>query len=258
MKEDVPAKIIFSLLLFVIYYRSTIMPEINNLNECNDTVQVDTDMYCSYSESKNIALLLIPKSGSSTGRHLIKHELGGKDILCKYLPPGVKVIAIVRDPYKRFLSSYDEMFVRKLGKGKLIPRQYRNFMKPFEGYKYKDYEKRFNTKELDDAFKAFVDSYDGRQVFDVHLMTQISAIKKYNVKTYTDINTMFKDIIKPLLNDHTAELIRGRAYPRRFNVDQIELKTQKKICTLVKEDYCCLGLKIPLPCQKQIQCIHTK
>lgn len=256
MQEDVPTKIFFSILLLIVFARSYFENESFDKESCS-VRYTHVDMYCSYSREYNIALLLIPKSGSSTGRHLFKHELGGKDVRCKTLHSSTRIIAIVRDPYKRFLSSYDEMFVRQLGKPQGIPKQYNEFMQPFEGFEYKQYEKLFNTQALDDAFATFVDHYDGIQPFDVHLMNQNDAIMKYNVTTFADINTIVENVLQPYVPEKKLKLIRGRAYPRRINVDKIQENTKRKICKLVEKDYCCLDLPITNACSNYIQCIHT-
>lgn len=259
MKEDTPAKIFFTLLITLILLRQLEYDNIDfNNTDCSSTPHSNVDMYCSYAQKYNIALVLIPKSGSSTGRHLFKHDLGGYDVLCRKLPKDTLFIATVRDPYKRFLSSYDEMFVRRLGKLDNIPPQYRDFMRAFDGFEYKQYEQIFNTKPFDDAFETFVDSYDGMNPFDVHLMAQKDAIQKYNIEIFADLNTILKRVLQPLVPDKKLEYIKGRAYPRRFNVDKIKPKTKKKICQLVKDDYCCLNLPIPYACKNEIQCIHTK
>ena len=246
-----------TIIIFVVYiyhvfiYITPIEKSIlNEKPKCNFKRSVSS--LCSYSPKHKMALVLIPKSGSSTGRHLFKHELGGYDISCNKLPKGTKLIATIRDPYKRFLSSYDEVFVRRLGRPFSIPQRYRRFMMPFDGIKYTEYEKLFNSPTLDSAFVEFVEDYDGEKAFDVHLTKQKDVVLKYGIKTYGSLSDIKKLVLDSI--DPSMQYIHGRAYKRRFNVDKIPLKTQAKICKLVKDDYCCLGMKIPPPCDMHINC----
>lgn len=197
---------------------------------------------CSYSPLSKLALILIPKSGSSTGRHHFKHDLGGMDIPCSKVPKNTTIIATVRDPYRRFLSSYDEMFVRHLGRPQSIPVQFRRFAVRFRNITYPEYEALFNSPKLDQAFEDFVEDYDGVTPFDVHLSSQYDAVRMYQIQRYGPIAEMFPNV----------ELIKGRAYSRRFTPRP---HLNEKICTkFLKREYCCLGIDIPDPCKKYIQC----
>lgn len=244
--------LIFIILLsFLSFYRiCTIIYETNG-NNSYETCEIEKNKHsfmCSYSKEYNVSLILIPKSGSSTGRHLMKHELSAKDIPCANVPKFTLMIAIIRDPFKRFLSSYDEMFVRRLGNPGLIPKEYRRFAYKFKGMAYNDYEKIFLSEKLDEAFRVFVDDYDNKNVFDVHLSNQYSIISKYDSVVFGDLNYIKDVILSPLVKHKKLEYIRGRAYPRRFNVDNIDQKTIQKICELTVNDYCCLNIKIPKKC----------
>lgn len=205
-------------------------------------------LLCSYSNVHQIALVLIPKSGSSTGRHLFKHELGGIDIPCSSVPKNTTMIATLRDPYKRFMSSYDEAFVRHLGRPRDVPVRYRFPFLQFDGLTYPEYEKLFNTKVLDQAFEDFVMDYDGKQVFDTHLQLQHTGIEKYGVKLYGSLSWIMDNVLQSLVPDKELEYIKGRAYPRRFNVNNLTDKTIEKICWLVREDYCKLNIELTKPC----------
>ena len=44
------------------------------------------------------------------------------------------------------------------------------------------------------------------------------------------------------------EVIRGRSYPRRFNISRLSEKTMLKICTLSLIDFCCLNYELPPEC----------
>mmetsp|Transcript_24070 Transcript_24070/g.58126 ORF Transcript_24070/g.58126 Transcript_24070/m.58126 type:complete len:455 (+) Transcript_24070:197-1561(+) len=71
------------------------------------------------SDTYNLALLMIPKSGSSTGRWVMEHVLDSKsaglnptgdELHTKYKDH--TVVIFVRDPLSRFYSQYDEVFLR--------------------------------------------------------------------------------------------------------------------------------------------------
>jgi hypothetical protein len=146
------------------------------------------------------------------------------------------MIATVRDPFERFLSSYDEVFVRHLGRPWEIPVKYRFSSLQFYGISYPEYERLFNTKVLDKAFEDFVTDYDGQQVFDTHLQLQHVGIEKYNVKLFGSLPWIMDNVLQPLIPNKTLTYIRGRAYPRRFNSYNITQTIIKKICWLVRED----------------------
>jgi len=120
---------------------------------------VNTDIYpirtamCVYSKQYQVLFVILPKSGSSTARHMMKYDMNGTEItnykLCYKLAAqkDITVFAGVRNPTTRFYASYDESFVRQLGFTEKVPEQYREYVKHYEGWNYKQYEKLFYTEE---------------------------------------------------------------------------------------------------------------
>jgi len=51
--------------------------------------------------------------------------------------------------------------------------------------------------------------------------------------------------------DHSLSSMRGRTFPRRFNISQVSEDTQRRICRLAAIDYCCLNFPLPPACQPQ-------
>lgn len=208
---------------------------------------------CSYSEKYNIALVLIPKSGSSTGRHSIREDLDGVDIShrdCERLPSNVLKVAIVRDPFDRFLSSYDEMFVRHVGRPITIPPMYRKFALEYEGYSYANYSALFDTDvpRLTRSFEQFVRDYDGVDVFDTHLQLQYKSIQHHGITVIKTIPDMELYLAK--ISGKKIKFIHGRSYKRRFDVSALSQDTIDKICDLVYDDYIELGLSVHSNCQR--------
>ena len=80
----------------------------------------------------------------------------------------------MRDPLTRFYAGYDEAFARvltELSKGKKPVGDWLETV--WRGIKdYKDYEKYFDTPETLRRFEAFVNTWEGRTVFDDHLRLQ--------------------------------------------------------------------------------------
>jgi hypothetical protein len=71
------------------------------------------------SDEYNLIYRNIPKSSSSTGRHVIQDFLGGEDrrvkhddLIAMVHDEGYDLISFVREPLNRFYSSYDEAFFR--------------------------------------------------------------------------------------------------------------------------------------------------
>ena len=115
----------------------------------------------SVSEEYKLIYLMIPKSGSSTGRWIMGNVLGAED--APMSPYGVElnrggdyadhtVITFVRDPLSRFYSSYDEVFLRygpwfRHRKGKAF-----QYLKTFSHpYPYL-YENMTTWEDFQDAF----------------------------------------------------------------------------------------------------------
>lgn len=159
---------------------------------------------CTKSNKYSLVYFMLPKSGSSTGRHVMKHSFDSKefstgqcrnpdtinygkfspvvsesgDSLNKSKGPRGEALKSVsmRNPLSRFYASYDEMFVRRLGHPSRIPSEYRAFMMPYEGWEYSQYSALFDqkpgVKRLTDTFETFVEAYDGVDPFDEHLTLQ--------------------------------------------------------------------------------------
>ena len=74
-----------------------------------------------YSDKHKLAYVMLPKSGSSTARHMLKtafHATEGRKSL-QHISfekggdmEGYEVLTFIRDPLKRFYSQYDEAYVR--------------------------------------------------------------------------------------------------------------------------------------------------
>lgn len=228
---------------------------------------------CTYSEKYDLYYYLLPKSGSSTGRHVMKADFEAKEYstgTCKEFLRGSRNIfstsssktittVSMRNPVSRFYASYDEMFVRKLRHQELIPKQYVRFMKPFWGWDYDKYAELFDTKEgvrkLTEAFETFVEDYDGISPFDSHLtlqMPMISSKKGFAIPFdyIMDTKNMQESLesIAHTVGAPVPEVIRGRSYPRRFNVSSLRKETIKKICKLSLLDFCCLNYEMPKEC----------
>mmetsp|Transcript_10546 Transcript_10546/g.22056 ORF Transcript_10546/g.22056 Transcript_10546/m.22056 type:complete len:492 (-) Transcript_10546:177-1652(-) len=173
----------------------------------------------SYSDPHKLAYVMLPKSGSSTARFMLQHEFDAKEVNkplvdAAFAPggpmEGVHVLTFVRDPLSRFLSQYDEAFVRT------APWQSSQnpFRKDADGnypdrphpfpflhehlHSYRDYENVFCPPEtrvppqsdrkqclfaptrengtLAARFERFVREYDGLDPFDVHLTLQVPLL----------------------------------------------------------------------------------
>ena len=219
---------------------------------------------CSWSEDLKIAYLMIPKSGSSSGRHIMKHHFNAKDkTSCRPYMGGdesILTITSVRNPLSRFFASYDEMFVRVLASQHRIPTKYRSFFKPFEGRNYSTVEPMFNTKGgvdiLTNAFETFVDGYDGETVFDQHLSPQMPFLWDNRNERPFPVQWAFQTkSIAPVFEEIALKLgldppkrIDARSYPRRFNITALKDETIQKICKLTSIDYCCLNIQAPPQC----------
>ncbi|KAL7480650.1 hypothetical protein ACHAW6_006324 [Cyclotella cf. meneghiniana] len=166
------------------------------------------------SEKHKLALVLLPKSGSSTGRFMMQHEFDADERFVSLEPP-LNVIAFVREPLSRFFSQYEEAFVRtapwvKASNPYYIDPSTKKYNQPhpfpylFENMQsYHDYEDMFcppstrfdpnSRRECVDKASAengtlsrrlerFVRDYDGRNPFDIHLNFQVPLLS--NKKGY--------------------------------------------------------------------------
>jgi hypothetical protein len=223
-----------------------------------------------YSVKYNILLYMIEKSGSSTGRHAMKQYFNGSEVF--ELPmlelmhnaerAGTYRLVAVREPLHRFYSQYDEIFVRHLGRPRTVPRAYRAFAQPYDGWSYKKYDAFFRTEEgrenLTRSFKQFLRDYDGRTEFDEHIRMQVHHMWDTNAKEAFHFDRVVHlqrleqalvDLAESVgLAGERPKLIWGRKYPRRFDVSQVTDDEIRKICTLAMVDYCCLNFKLPTQC----------
>jgi len=220
---------------------------------------------CAYSSKYHLYYYLIPKSGSSSGRHIMKGDFAAYETsTCAELSnlPGTKKTVSVRNPLSRFYASYDEAFVRRLPKQHSIPTKYRRFMEPWKGKDYDYYKTFFDTKDgvklLTDTFEKFVHDYDGEIPYDVHLHLQMPMIwnrtanrmQPFDLAFDThEMGKAFEDIAADV-GAPKPNIIRGRSYPRRFNVSALSDATLQKICRLAAIDWCCLNYELPEPCKR--------
>jgi len=223
---------------------------------------------CTVSDVYHITYFMLPKSGSSTGRHVmkdVKHGFSGKEISrpeCnrKLRDSEFLNIVSVRNPLTRFFASYDEAFVRKLPSQHRIPLKYRKFMEPFQGWVYNDYAELFDdpagVRLLTKSFETFVRDYDGEIVYDEHLQLQAPQLwdnsqdKMFQFDLAFDtkeLDAKFHELAVRV-NAPPPRVIRGRSYPRRFNTSALADVTYQKICRLAAIDFCCLNFPLPPAC----------
>jgi len=166
------------------------------------------------SDPYQVIYMMVPKSGSSTGRWIMEHVLDGEDepftIHGRELMEdgdygNYTVLTFIRDPLSRFFSSYDEAYLRHgpwfdhKKKEKVFLKYMTNKKHPYP-YLYEnmttwdDYQDAFcppqlgltrqecrmeETKEngtLAERFERFVWDYDGLHPFDLHLRLQVLHI----------------------------------------------------------------------------------
>jgi len=212
---------------------------------------------------------MTPKSGSSTGRHVIKNDFDGIDYTSGCVVPRGEdskqwmQIATLRNPASRAFASYEEMFVRRLGQLDHIPAQYHAFMKPFEGFSYPNYSAMFDKPAgvamLTRAYEQFMRDWDG-QVFDMHLERQVlynvrrdasGRISSKHLSLVFDTHKMqeaFEWLAMQKNLDHAPKVIRGRAYPRRMNVSDVSDEAMQAMCRFYAIDFCCLNYELPPAC----------
>ena len=225
------------------------------------------------------------------------------------------IIAFVREPLSRFYSQYDEAYVRTAPWSKSqnpyyidpdnknnrkehpFPFLYENFNS------YHDYEDVFcppstrtnpnNRREclfrpshedgtLAKRLERFVQEYDGRTPYDVHLILQVPkllskdgssnglSINITELYNTTNAKNDWKTIAKKYIGDHAKLLsttnnnneesggvIEGRSYPRRFDKKFIGKETEKRICQLALLDYCCLNFPLPSNCDGDVDDLNN-
>ena len=251
-----------------------------------------------YSEKHKLAYILLPKSGSSTGRFMMQHEFDSTEKRVTIDPALENVIAFVREPLSRFYSQYDEAFVRTSPWNKMQNPFYDTnkdkhpFPYLFDGMtKYHDYEDAFCPPEkrksrkdciyapsqengtLASRLDRFVQDYDGRSPFDVHLALQVPMLSNIvdgrslfitELHNTTNSEGDWNNIAKKYIGEEailenaeknkkkgvsaSGGVIQGRSYPRRFNKTMVGIETEKRICQLTLLDYCCLNFPLPAVC----------
>ncbi|CAK9021898.1 2-amino-3-carboxymuconate-6-semialdehyde decarboxylase (Picolinate carboxylase) [Durusdinium trenchii] len=146
--------------------------------------------YCVVSEEHKLVYFLLPKSGSSTGRHVMRIDFGTQEKLgfsCykRLRNPAFTSIVSTRNPVSRFYASYDETFVRVLGRPERVPRRYRRFAQPFDGFVYQNYSAMFDNPEgvakLTHSFENFVFDYDAREPFELHQNLQTPLLYDFKL-----------------------------------------------------------------------------
>lgn len=241
------------------------------LHQCYipSTVQLPIFPGCSISHKYKVIFHMTPKSGSSTGRHVIKNDFEGEDHLSERscLPRNGEnyiQLAVLRNPTTRAFAAYEEMFVRRLGEPELIPKKFRAFMEPFRGWIYKNYSALFDNVEgvrkLNDAYEKFMEVWDGT-AFDMHLDSQVMYnVRKNRAKNRHDARHLafvfdthameesFEVLARMVNLGKKPRVIRGRSYPRRLNVSNVSDRAYQAMCRIYKDDYCCLNYELPPAC----------
>ena len=194
----------------------------------------------SYSDKHKLAYVMLPKSGSSTARYMLKTEFHATETKKSLRHDafakggemeGVEVITFVRDPLSRFFSSYDEAYVRtapwQTNNPHPFPYLHENL------HSYHDYEDVFcppstrsnptNRREclfrpsqengtLASRLERFVREYDGLHPFDIHLTLQVPMLSSSNGKPLhvtqiyntTDSERGWKEIARQFLGEDAA------------------------------------------------------
>lgn len=106
-------------------------------------------------------------------------------------------------------------------------------------------------------FENFVEDFDGRDVYEIHLFLQVPFLWDKGKGRVRDIDEAFDTHhikegfthIGERVGVHKVDVIHGRKYPRRFNVSGLSRKTIRKICELSSLDFCCLNYEMPEPCR---------
>jgi len=228
-------------------------------------------------------------------------ELRGRNAL-KEAMNADNIIAFVREPLSRFYSQYDEAYVRTAPWQNTQNPYYIDPNNPqqttvhpfpflYENLRsYQDYENVFcppstrrnpnNRREcvfrqskedgtLAKRLDRFVQEYDGRNPYDVHLILQVpKLLSKKSDGTLINITELYnttnaehdwKLIAKKYIGQHAeftknkkkGGVIEGRSYPRRFDKSLVSKETERRICLLALLDYCCLNFPLPSSCEEE-------
>ena len=299
-----------------IYFAPGSLPitQLSTLQQCYTNTTIYRDHFkesptrrIPYSKKYELAYILLPKSGSSTGRFMMQHEFDATEQRITISPGLQNVITFVREPLSRFYSQYDEAYVRTAPwqKGQNVyyidstgtnKKKATTVKHPFPYLhenmsSYHDYEdafcpptKRKHRKDciyaqsqengmLASRLERFVQDYNGRNIFDIHLALQVPLLSNVNdgrslyitelhntsnsesdwntiAKRYIGEETILQNAKKNIKGDtkESGGVIQGRSYPRRFNKTLVSDLTERRICELVLLDYCCLNFPLPSVC----------
>jgi hypothetical protein len=226
---------------------------------------------CTISEKYHLIYHMTPKSGSSTGRHVIKNDFNGVDHMhgcdgTHYSNTNWTQIVTLRNPTTRAFASYEEMFVRNINTYPInhIPREFRQFFTPYEKFQYPNYSAMFDhaqgINQLTRSYEQFMRDWDGT-VFDMHLGSQVSYNLRRTSKngrpnanhlTYVfdthNMDEAFQSLAQQVGLGKKPRVIKGRAYPRRLNVSDVSAEAFQTMCRIYAVDYCCLNYELPMKC----------
>jgi hypothetical protein len=113
-------------------------------------------------------------------------------------------------------------------------------------------------------FERFVSDYDGIEPFDVHLNMQTTNLIYGNTGEPLPITSLYnasdaergwQEVASAVgVTIPNDEMTHGRHQSRRFNVKKVSEATQRKICSILALDYCCLNFKLPKVCEDVVYC----
>lgn len=239
----------------------------------------DNKIRCSISRKFNLEYFMVGKAGSSTCRYVMKNSFDAKEKGCReqdlLLPSSSNMIRFTffREPFSRFISSYQEALMRSLNDHKRVPRQYFEslIIPPFQQMKKRKYKRLFHNETgrelLMNGLQTFVNAYDAERPFDGHLRLQIPRLTNQNTgRTFPltavfDTHNMERDFesLGKMVNVTNVKVI--HAYNRgdyRLNTTHLNEEAKRKICQLSAIDYCCLNYKLPPECEGAVTCQWTK
>jgi hypothetical protein len=229
--------------------------------------------YWTVSDEYKLQYLHIPKSGSSSTRWIMETAFNGEGRKFVNIAQAYKRFSFVRDPLKRYISQYHEMFVRSMGNRGVIPSEFQTYWKDLANYT--EYQNLFCPsgdncafgEAIDDRsawgvlerFEGFTKMWRPHIIWDVHMVLQTPLLKNKesaDVKVdelygLEDWNASISEIMAQH-NIATSRLFKekrpAREYPSRFNASAISRRTILHICRLLAVDYCCLNYKLPDIC----------
>jgi Sulfotransferase family len=210
---------------------------------------------CSVSKEYKLVYFMVAKAGSSTARTVMKQSFHATENWCTgnfTNDAGWSRFTFVRNPFSRFISSYQEMVKRVWAQGQTIPEQYGSFMAP---YPTKSSAKNMTEQERTRAFLQFVEDYDAAMPFDGHLRLQTPRLMRnggraFELDTILDTHEMDEHWISIAKRVHAPIPKALHAYSRGtlLNVTMIVRTARRKMCQLSALDYCCLNYPLPPEC----------